>query len=82
MNARVQTFFDDSPSDKDEEINLVMAMYADTMANKKPNWGGSVPGHLVLRRNKQDGHAKLLVTTLVRIWYMVQRRLGEDSECQ
>lgn len=49
-------FFEDSSSDEDEEIELAVALYADTMTKKKWKWGGSVSGHVVLRRNKQASH--------------------------
>lgn len=60
MNSLVELFFDDSSSDEDEEIEMAIALYADTMSNKKPEWGGSVPRRLVLYRNRQVDHDKLM----------------------
>jgi hypothetical protein len=52
-----------STEESDEEDELVLATlaawHADVEASRRGPWGGSVPGHRRIRRNRQEGHNRL-----------------------
>ncbi|CAN6295279.1 unnamed protein product, partial [Urochloa humidicola] len=56
-NLLMRLMEDDSSSDDDFDVATILL--ADLAENEPPKWGGSVPGHEVVRRNKQQANEKL-----------------------
>lgn len=43
----------------DDDLEMAAVLIAEMDSNKRHKYGGSVPGRVVVRRNKQQGHEKL-----------------------
>uniref|UniRef100_A0A0A8ZI02 Uncharacterized protein n=1 Tax=Arundo donax TaxID=35708 RepID=A0A0A8ZI02_ARUDO len=58
MSSLTGMFFDDSSLDDDDDFEVAMLLLADVENKKRPKHGGSIPRHVVVHWNKQQGHDK------------------------
>jgi len=62
MSLLLNLFLEDESDGSDDELEMASVLIAEMEemeSNKRPKHGGSVQGHEVVHRNKQQGHDKL-----------------------
>ena len=57
--SRLRSQLDDSSSDDDDSFIASAAAIVDTFSNVKKQHGGSIPGHRVIYRDREGGHARM-----------------------
>ena len=59
FKSRARRQLDDESSDDDDSFIFTAARIVRTFSNRKRRRGGSVPGHVVIHRDREGGHRRM-----------------------
>jgi hypothetical protein len=59
FKSRARRLLDEESSDDDDSFVFTAAQIVRTFSNRKRRRGGSVPGHVVVYRDREGGHRRM-----------------------